>query len=126
MRIDGLDHLVLCVRDVRATIDFYERVLGLEPREERPDKWSLHFGRHKISLQDAGASPEIAKDTVPGSGNFCLLTATSMEDVVAQLDREGVRIIDGPVERAGAMGTILSVYFNDPDGNLVEISNQLG
>ena len=125
IRIDAIDHIVLCVRDVPATIAFYERVLGMEARQERPGKWSLHFGANKISLQDAAASPSIAKDTAPGSGNFCLLTGTPMADVVAQLRREGVAIFEGPGERAGATGPILSVYFKDPDGNLVEVSNRI-
>lgn len=125
MKMRGLDHIVLCVADVAATCRFYERVLNMEPREERPGKWSLHFGFNKISLQDAATSPSIARDTVPGSGNFCLLTDTPVEGVIQHLGREGVDIVDGPGERAGAVGTILSVYFRDPDGNLVEVSNQL-
>ena len=125
IQVDALDHIVLCVRDVPATIAFYGRVLGMEARQERPGKWSLHFGANKISLQDAAAAPSIARDTVPGSGNFCLLTRTPMADVVAALNREGVAIVDGPGERAGAVGRILSVYFKDPDGNLVEVSNRI-
>ena len=125
MEIRALDHIVLCVGDVAATRRFYERVLGMTSRAERPGKWSLHFGANKISLQDAKTSPSIARDTVPGSGNFCLLTDTPIDAVIAHLAREGVAIIDGPGERAGAVGPILSVYFNDPDGNLVEVSNQL-
>ena len=125
IRIDALDHIVLCVRDVPATIAFYGRVLGMEARQERPGKWSLHFGASKISLQDAAASPSIARDTVPGSGNFCLLTRTPMAEIVAELGREGVAIVDGPGERAGATGAILSIYFKDPDGNLVEVSNRI-
>jgi catechol 2,3-dioxygenase-like lactoylglutathione lyase family enzyme len=125
MKIEALDHIVLCVADVEVTIDFYRRVCGLEPRQERPGKWSLHFGVHKISLQDARTLPEIAKDTVPGSGNFCLLTETPIERIVAELEREGVTVVAGPAERDGATGPILSVYFNDPDGNLVEVSNRL-
>jgi catechol 2,3-dioxygenase-like lactoylglutathione lyase family enzyme len=125
MQVQSLDHLVLCVADVAATCGFYQRVLGMVPREERPGKWSLHFGANKISLQDAVSSPGIARDTVPGSGNFCVLTDTPMTAVLAHLAREGVAIVDGPGERAGATGPILSVYFKDPDGNLVEISNRL-
>ncbi len=125
MKVTSLDHIVLAVDDVERTRGFYERVLGMESREERPGKWSLHFGANKISLQDARASPSIARDTVPGSGNFCLLTDTPIADVVAHLAREGVAIVDGPGERAGATGSILSVYFKDPDGNLVELSNRL-
>lgn len=125
MQVHALDHIVLVVDDVQRTCRFYERVLGMEPREERPGKWSLHFGSHKISLQDAGAAPGIARQTVPGSGNFCLLTETRMAAVTAHLAREGVEIVAGPGERAGATGLILSVYFKDPDGNLVEVSNRL-
>jgi catechol 2,3-dioxygenase-like lactoylglutathione lyase family enzyme len=123
MKISGFDHIVLCVNDVAATRRFYETVLDMESREERPGKWSLHFGNNKISLQDAASAPALAKRTVPGSGNFCLLTETPVTDVVARLEREGVKIVEGPDERAGATGVILSVYFRDPDGNLVEVSN---
>jgi catechol 2,3-dioxygenase-like lactoylglutathione lyase family enzyme len=123
--VGALDHIVLCVRDVAATRHFYETLLGMEGREERPGKWSLHFGAQKISLQDAAAAPTIARDTVPGSGNFCLLTDMAMDDILAELGRAGVEIVDGPGTRAGASGPILSVYFNDPDGNLVEVSNRL-
>jgi catechol 2,3-dioxygenase-like lactoylglutathione lyase family enzyme len=125
MKITALDHIVLAVDDVERTCRFYERVLGMEPRQERPGKWSLHFGANKISLQDARAVPDIARDTVPGSGNFCLLTDTPIDEVVRQFSAESIEIVAGPGERSGAVGAILSVYFNDPDGNLVEVSNRL-
>ena len=123
--ISGFDHIVLCVADVAATCRFYERVLGMAAREERPGKWSLHFGPHKISLQHAASVPAIARRTLPGTGNFCLLTDMPIDRVAAHLGSQGVEIIDGPGERAGATGPILSVYFNDPDGNLVEVSNRI-
>ncbi len=125
MQVRALDHIVLVVADVQRTCRFYERVLGMDAREERPGKWSLHFGSNKISLQDAGTSPDIARHTVPGSGNFCLLTDAPMAAVTMHLAREGVEIVAGPGERAGATGPIMSVYFKDPDGNLVEVSNRL-
>lgn len=124
MKILGFDHIVLCVNDVSATRRFYEGLLGMESREERPGKWSLHFGQHKISLQDAATSPALAKKTVPGSGNFCVLSETPMPEIVAALNQHGVAIVEGPDERKGATGTLLSVYFRDPDGNLVEVSNR--
>lgn len=125
MRVDAIDHLVLCVRDVPASCRFYERVLGMEAREERPGKWSLHFGRNKISLQDAAAPASSAAATLPGSGNFCVLTEVPMAAVLGHLEKEDIDIVDGPGERAGAAGPILSVYFRDPDGNLIEVSNSL-
>jgi catechol 2,3-dioxygenase-like lactoylglutathione lyase family enzyme len=125
IEVTALDHIVLCVRDVGVTLDFYARVLGMEAREERPGKWSLHFGECKISVQDAVASPSIARQTVPGSGNFCVLAAEPMDAVLDHLSHEDVAVIDGPAERAGATGRILSVYFEDPDGNLVEVSTPL-
>ncbi|NNC72491.1 MAG: biphenyl-2,3-diol 1,2-dioxygenase [Sphingomonadaceae bacterium] len=126
MAMSAFDHIVLCVKDVAATRAFYEKHLGMESREERPGKYSLHFGSNKISLQDASTAPDIAKDTVPGSGNFCVLTDTPVADYASYLEDEGIEIVAGPGERDGATGTILSVYFNDPDGNLVEVSNRLG
>ncbi|MEI4507668.1 VOC family protein [Sphingopyxis sp. CCNWLW253] len=121
-RVSGFDHIVLCVRDVAATRAFYERVLGMTAREERPGKYSLQFGANKISLQDAATSPSIARDTVPGSGNFCLLSDTPVAEWRAHLKAQGVAIIDAGL-RDGATGTIDSLYFHDPDGNLVEVSN---
>ncbi len=125
MKMRSLDHIVLCVKDVAATRRFYENILHMEARQERPGKWSLHFGANKISLQDASLSPDIARQTIPGSGNFCLLTDTPLDTVIRHLKRHDIDIVDGPGERAGATGKILSVYFNDPDGNLVEVSNRL-
>lgn len=123
--VTGFDHIVLCVKNIAVSRAFYETHLGMESREERPGKWSLHFGANKISLQDTETIPDIAKDTVPGSGNFCLLTDTPIADLVHDLKQSGIAIIDGPGDREGATGPILSIYFNDPDGNLVEVSNSL-
>ena len=125
MRLTGFDHIVLCVDDVERTVDFYAKTLGMEPREEGPGKWSLHFGANKISLQDARTAPDIARDTVPGSGNYCVLTDESVEQLARTLRALGIEIVAGPAERDGATGKILSVYFRDPDGNLVEVSNRL-
>lgn len=125
MEILRLDHIVLCVTDVQRSIRFYSSLLGMQPREERPGKWSLHFGPNKISLQDAVSAPAIARETVPGSGNFCLLTSEPVEKLASELLATGIDIVAGPGERDGATGKLLSVYFRDPDGNLVEVSNVL-
>ena len=123
--IIGIDHIVLCVRDIGRTIAFYEKALGMQPREERPGKWSLHFGSNKISLQDATSAPDIALSTVPGSGNFCVLTDVPVEQLVITLREVGIDIVAGPAERDGATSKLRSIYFRDPDGNLVEVSNRL-
>lgn len=125
MTITGLDHIVLGVADVEASRRFYAGLLGLEAREERPGKYSLHFGDHKISLHDAARLPDIARNTRPGSGNFCLLCDEPVDELARKLEAEGVTIVAGPDRRDGATGPLQSIYFNDPDGNLVEVSNRL-
>ncbi len=125
MNIYGFDHIVLCVGNVDTTIEFYQRVLGMKAIEERAGKWSLHFGSSKISLQDARTAPRLAKKTVPGSGNFCVVTDTPIDDVVEQLRSNDVEIVEGPAQKSGAVGKLMSVYFRDPDDNLVEVANRL-
>ena len=123
--VSGFDHIVLSVKNVSASIQFYETVVGMEAREERAGKWALHFGNSKISLQDVKSVPAIAKATTPGSGNFCLLSDVPIQEWASYLEQLQIPLVAGPGERIGATGTILSIYFYDPDGNLVEISNQL-
>ena len=126
MGITGFDHIVLCVADVAATVRFYRDLLGLRAAEERPGKWALYFGDHKISLQDPQTLPAIARNTVPGSGNFCLLSTTPVAEHARVLRQAGVEIEVEPSPREGARGPILSIYFRDPDGNLVEIASPQG
>lgn len=125
MNILSLDHIVLVVKDVAQTCTFYQKVLGMEPVEHPAGKWGLRFGSNKISLQAEGKVPPIASQTARGGSNFCLLTDTPIAEVVQHLQSCEVEIIDGPVQRDGALGPILSVYFYDPDGNLVEVCNQI-
>ena len=120
--ITGFDHIVLVVDDVAATVSFYERSLGMAGVEHMPGKWALAFGSSKISLQPASDPPPMASATAPGSGNFCVLTDSEIDDVAEHLANLGVEIENGPVRKVGATGPIMSVYFRDPDGNLVEVS----
>ena len=123
MDLTGFDHIVLSCHSVPDTVAFYRDVLGLRTGEERPGKWAIWFGSHKISLQDEAHKPPLAVGTLPGTGNFCVLTETSVDDIAQELEAAGVTILArGP--RQGATGTIDSVYFRDPEGNLVEIANQ--
>lgn len=124
MKIDSLDHLVLTVADIDASIAFYVGVLGMEAVSFGAGRRALAFGRQKINLHPATAplKPHAVAPT-PGSADLCLLSSVPIADVVAHLGRLGVRIEEGPVPRTGATGPILSVYFRDPDGNLIEVSN---
>jgi catechol 2,3-dioxygenase-like lactoylglutathione lyase family enzyme len=126
IRINRLDHFVLTVASIEATCDFYSRVLGMEVRTFAEGRKSLHFGVSKINLHQSGSEfePKAAKP-MPGSADVCLIADTPMEQVVAHLRECGVTIIEGLVRRTGATGTIDSVYFRDPDGNLIEVSNYL-
>jgi catechol 2,3-dioxygenase-like lactoylglutathione lyase family enzyme len=123
MRIDRLDHFVLTVKDIDATCDFYSRVLGMKAVSFGEGRRALEFGRQKINLHPAGGefSPH-AEHPLPGSADLCLIAAVPLDRVVAHLKDCGVPIIEGPVERTGALGRILSVYFRDPDLNLIEVS----
>jgi catechol 2,3-dioxygenase-like lactoylglutathione lyase family enzyme len=121
--IDRIDHFVLTVRSLEATLEFYERVLGFT-REIRPGvPASLKFGRQKINVHEVDRTfePKAASPT-PGAGDFCLITLRPIEEVIAHLKSCGVEIVKGPVARIGAEGPMTSVYFRDPDGNLVEVS----
>ena len=126
IRINRLDHFVLTVASIEAACDFYSRVLGMEVRSFAGGRKSLHFGASKINLHQAGHEFEPKADRpVPGSADICLIAATPLEQVIAHVRGCGVPLIEGPVKRTGATGTINSVYFRDPDGNLIEVSNYL-
>jgi catechol 2,3-dioxygenase-like lactoylglutathione lyase family enzyme len=121
--IDRLDHLVLTVADVDATVGFYERVLGMEAVTFGAGRRALSFGRQKINLHQRGAEFEPkASHPTPGSADLCLITTAAPDDVLAHLAANGVEVEEGPVARTGATGPITSVYFRDPDGNLIEVS----
>lgn len=124
---DHIDHLVLTVSDIEATTLFYERALGFQ-REffrgpEGQARHALRFGRQKINLQDR-ATDTPTKAAVPtlGAGDFCLIAAVPLDEVIEHLKAEGIDIFAGPVSRRGALGPLRSIYFRDPDGNLVEVA----
>lgn len=127
MKIEQLDHLVLTVRDVEATCAFYARVLGMVPVTFGAGRRALAFGGQKINLHPAAApiSPHADRPT-PGSADMCFLAAGPIEDVLAHLKEEGIDVLEGPVARTGATGPLLSVYFRDPDGNLIEVAERRG
>ena len=124
MKIDRIDHFVLTVQDIGATCDFYERALGMTREVFGEGRTALKFGRQKINLHPAGREYEPkAAHPQAGGGDFCLITRTPIEDVVKHRTAAGVEIELMPSTRTGATGPINSIYFRDPDGNLVEVSN---
>jgi catechol 2,3-dioxygenase-like lactoylglutathione lyase family enzyme len=124
MQIARLDHLVLTVADIGKTCDFYTKVLGMEIVQFGEGRTALRFGQQKINLHPSENIPGLVADKpTAGSGDLCFITETPIAEVVAHLKACNVPIITGPGPRAGAIGTIISVYIRDPDQNLVEISN---
>ena len=124
MHIDYIDHVVLTVHDIEASCAFYQRALGMKVLSFEGGRKALAFGAQKFNLHQAGKEFEPKADRpTPGSADFCLITSTPIAEVVAHLKSCNVRILEGPVQRTGATGPILSVYFRDPDLNLVEVSN---
>ncbi|WP_434622663.1 VOC family protein [Azospirillum sp. B2RO_4] len=124
MRIARIDHVVLTVASIEATCAFYRDVLGMEVVTFAGGRRALSFGAQKINLHEVGREfePKAARPTA-GSGDFCLIADTPLEEVIAHLQAKGIAIEEGPVSRTGATGPIRSVYFRDPDDNLVEIAN---
>lgn len=121
--IDRLDHLVLTVADIKATCDFYARTLGMGVVTFGEGRKALTFGCQKINLHQRGRELEpSALLPTPGSGDLCFITSTPLEQVIDHLSACGVELLDGPVSRSGATGPIESVYFRDPDHNLIEVS----
>ncbi len=126
--LTALDHLVLTVSDIAATVDFYRDVLGMHAQKFTPAdgtaRWALKFGAQKINLHQAGAEFE-PKAAHPGTGSadLCFLSDVSLQDWIRHLESCDIAIEEGPVQRTGATGPINSIYIRDPDGNLIEIAN---
>jgi catechol 2,3-dioxygenase-like lactoylglutathione lyase family enzyme len=124
MKLDRLDHLVLTVRNVETTCKFYSDVLGMEVTTFENGRKALSFGSQKINLHEAGKEfePKAYRPT-PGSADLCFTTTAPIDEVLKRLELSKVRIFEGPVKRTGALGQMMSVYFRDPDLNLIEVSN---
>jgi catechol 2,3-dioxygenase-like lactoylglutathione lyase family enzyme len=121
--ISRLDHFVLTVRNIDETCSFYNRTLGFEVVTFGMGRKALAFGQQKINLHQAGAEfdPK-ARNPAPGSADFCLITERPLAEIIRRLEAEGVKVEEGPVPRTGAAGPITSIYFRDPDGNLIEVA----
>ena len=124
MNVNRLDHLVLTVASIDVTVDFYTRVLGMEAIIFGTGRTALRFGTSKINLHEAGKEfePKALRPT-PGSADICLIVDDDIATVIADLAGAGITIEEGPVDRTGATGPIVSCYLRDPDQNLIELSN---
>lgn len=121
--ISHLDHLVLTVRDIAVTCDFYQRVMGMDVRSFGDGRLALHYGNQKINLHQLGQEvmPN-AQNAAPGTADLCFIVSTPIEQVYGHLMAQNVPLISEIVPRTGANGPIRSIYFRDPDGNLIELS----
>ncbi|NWW83734.1 GLOD5 protein, partial [Rhynochetos jubatus] len=121
--IQRLDHLVLTVKSIEDTVAFYSKVLGMEVVTFKGNRKALRFGNQKFNLHEAGKEFEPkARCPTPGSADICLITKVPLDQLLDRLKACGVIIEEGPVSRTGAVGPITSIYFRDPDENLIEVS----
>ena len=126
MKLDKLDHLVLPVSDINRLAEFYTKHLGMEKRTFGNGRVALHFGDQKINLHPAGWDYEPkAATSIAGSADLCFIAGEPVEAIRLVLEASGIDIIEGPVIRSGAIGELRSIYIRDPDGNLIELSNQV-
>lgn len=123
LEITGIDHLVLTVEDIEASCRFYT-LLGGSVQTFGTDRRAIHVGHQKINLHEDGQSniEPVATHPQPGSADICLVTSQPISDVITLLHDAELPLLEGPVERTGAQGSIQSVYLRDPDENLVEVA----
>ena len=124
MKITSIDHIVLTVKNIDETVQFYESVLGMTVEVFGEGRTALKFGKQKINLHEKGKEHEPrALKPEPGSEDICLITRTRLDAAMDYVMSKGIKIIEGPVKRTGATGVITSFYFRDPDDNLIEVAN---
>jgi catechol 2,3-dioxygenase-like lactoylglutathione lyase family enzyme len=126
MKVQRIDHVVVTVADVDRTLAFYERVLGMTAVSFGEGRRALAFGDQKLNLHQAGREfePKALRPT-PGAIDLCFTTDVPLDEVEAHLHSQSVVIEHGPVDKIGARSTLRSLYFRDPDGNLIEVSNEI-
>jgi catechol 2,3-dioxygenase-like lactoylglutathione lyase family enzyme len=123
MQIERIDHLVLTVQNIQASCDFYTKVLGMKAVAFQGGRQAVVFGNQKINFHESGKEfdPKALRPTT-GSADLCFIAHDPITKIMDHLDRCDLKIIEGPVERTGAMGPMTSVYIRDPDQNLIEIA----
>jgi catechol 2,3-dioxygenase-like lactoylglutathione lyase family enzyme len=124
MNVKSIDHIVLTVKNIEVTCAFYAQVLGMDVTTFGAGRKALLFGEQKINLHEHGNEFEPkAKAPTPGAADLCFVTTVPMTQVMNHLRSNDIEVLEGPVQRTGAMGPMTSAYFRDPDGNLIEVSN---
>ena len=124
MKVERLDHIVLTVKNAETSCAFYSTVLGMQEITFQGGRKAVAFGNQKINFHELGQEFDPrAKQPSPGSADLCFITRAAMAQIINHLEAFGVTIIEGPVERTGAMGSMTSVYIRDPDQNLIEIAS---
>ncbi len=123
MNIKNIDHIVLTVRDLEASIAFYTAILGMQAETFGNNRVALKFGQQKINLHQYGHEFEPkAEQPTPGSADLCFIINNDLQQAMDEVKSQGINIIKGPVQRTGAAGKITSFYFRDPDSNLIEVA----
>jgi len=122
--INRIDHLVLTVRNIEASCNFYSQVLGMRIVTFGENRKALQFGQQKINLHETGKEFEPkALHPTPGSADICFISDEPLAQIKNHVISCGVNIVEGPVIRSGSTGTIESIYLRDLDENLIEIAN---
>ena len=118
-----LDHCVLAVSDWEVSNRFYADVLGAELVELTYGRFAYRFGAQQLNVHGPGSTPHPrASDPVrPGNSDICFVWPGPIAEAVGYLADRGVAVEEGPVDRIGAGGQGVSVYFRDPDGSLLEL-----
>jgi catechol 2,3-dioxygenase-like lactoylglutathione lyase family enzyme len=122
--LDRIDHIVLNCSDPERSIAWYEKVLGMKAVTYGDDRTALVFGKQKFNVRRTETPDwKTCEADSPGSLDLCFITESPPEAVLEHFRRCGVVCISGPITRSGALGPIVSVYCNDPDGNLIEVAS---
>lgn len=126
MKLLRIDHLVITVKNVKATVDFYTTVLNMQEitvKRKDIEMKAVRFGNQRFHIHEIGKEHEPkALKTTPGAADICLVTDSPIIDVINQLKKHNVKIEKDPMIITGTLGEMESVWFRDPDGNLIEIS----
>ena len=132
MKLEKIDHVVITVKNLKKTIDFYTNILGMKLEEfsssldNNQIRFAVSFGSQKINIHEEKKTIKPnALNPSSGSMDICFISKNKIHDWVHHLVKKGINIEIGPEKKTGALGPILSIYIRDPDFNLIEISNQL-